>query len=194
MTVKIIGFFGLAGAGKSLAAGLAEAECDTLGYMSMIRPFAGPLKEGLAMMGIRKDTHPVLYRQAAQLMGTEICRKESEDWWVDQMRHTISDMPDDGMLVIDDVRFENEFKLLDEYESIKIFVDAGERLDLTQKLYRHPSERVAMNFHSCLREMYDTGEMMMPPLVQTDFILDNNSDIPAMSRQLNALLEQFTGD
>jgi hypothetical protein len=48
------------------------------------------------------------YRDVLQLFGTEVARKESTDYWVQQVQEYISSNDGGKHLIIDDVRFPNE--------------------------------------------------------------------------------------
>jgi len=119
--IRIIGFSGRAGAGKSTAARrLVEAH----GFVR--RPFAGPLKDMLrallraqgasepyvaeALDGARKEAPSAFLagctpRQAMQTLGTEWGRALSADFWLEAWRNTL---PAEARIVVDDVRFANE--------------------------------------------------------------------------------------
>lgn len=74
------------------------------------KSFAGPLKEGLAYMGITKQMTPEAYRKAAQFIGTECARGMDLNHWVNIFRQHLR-LEGDTMadiVVIDDVRFPNE--------------------------------------------------------------------------------------
>lgn len=116
----IIGFSGLAGAGKSTAAHILS---ERRGFV--VLPFAGPLKAmtrafGLtaAEMTINKES-PLQRlngrspRQFMQLLGTEFGRDLiGPNVWVDAWRNSLGESAvehfGDILAVADDVRFENE--------------------------------------------------------------------------------------
>jgi len=190
MAIRFIGFFGIAKAGKTTAAHTLVDELNRQGRMAYTKSFAGPLKEGLKVMGIYKDIHPDMYRTAAQFMGTEICREYAENWWVDQMRHSIEGLPDDAIVVVDDCRFINEFDFIREMGGDMVFVDAGHRVIPAGKIYTHRSERIAMNFLNCMLAEKDGG-MPIPPLVTTDYILDNTTGHIEMTQDLRRIMDQI---
>lgn len=142
---KVIGFFGVAQSGKSTAAHFAAEWFRKRGHQAQVRSFAGPLKDGLAVMGIHKDTNLAMYREAAQLMGTEICRKHDTDWWVEQMRKEITSLPEGSIVFIDDCRFPNERDFLRDDAEAEFFVmKVGNRIDLTDPIYQHASEELGL--------------------------------------------------
>lgn len=124
----IIGLMGAAGAGKSTAAEVFER----YGYAR--RPFAGPLKEMLAVLGL---THAQLHgdekeipcdllcgktpRHAMQTLGTEwretIGRELWSRIWVAQLA---------GHVVAEDVRFEHEHQVITNLGGYIVRIDRGD--------------------------------------------------------------------
>lgn len=107
--MKLIGFTGRAGSGKSE---VAASVSSILGAER--RSFAEPLKKMLAVIvpsGAQKtDELPELcgktYRYALQTLGTEWGRHLiGEDFWA---QAALRDLPQEGLVVFDDVRFDNE--------------------------------------------------------------------------------------
>src|SRR5262245_46043161 len=111
----VIGFRGLAGAGKTTICDHITRICASRNaHYSGAAPFisrrslAGPLKDGLAMMGITKPECPDLYRRAATYIGTDIVRVHDPDWWVKLFRQRAALETKDGYTVlVDDIRFPN---------------------------------------------------------------------------------------
>jgi len=89
MYQKTISFCGLAFSGKTTAAKILQQFLASHDIDSTILPMAGPLKNGLAIMGITKESHPKIYRDACQYVGTEIVRNYEKNWWVNwHKRHS----------------------------------------------------------------------------------------------------------
>lgn len=130
--VKLIGLSGAAGSGKSTAASyLNEAH----GYQR--KRFAQPLKDALRRMLIEAlvDDHTIermiegdlkevparvllnkTPRQAMQTLGTEWGRNcIGDDFWVNLMRHALDTSKRGALIVIEDVRFDNEAALIRAY-------------------------------------------------------------------------------
>lgn len=107
----VVGLRGPIGVGKTTLAWAMQKIDTRIIPMS----FAGPIRCGLAHMGITKREHPDAYRQAAQIIGTEIARGMiGEDHWVNQARnHIASDILPEQIVVFDDVRFRNEIAFCD---------------------------------------------------------------------------------
>lgn len=186
---KVIGFYGVAQAGKSTAAHMAAEMLRNKGHKVAIRSFAGPLKEGLAEMGIHKDKTPDLYREAAQYMGTEICRSYDDNWWVNQMKHTVDTMGDDTIILIDDCRFANELDYLKSIDATLVFILAGPRFDEDNLMYLHASETIAVA-HEKYFMFEDYGITRMPPKPQytPDYIVPNYADIGNMMDELKDII------
>lgn len=120
---NLIGLTGPAGVGKTT---IAQGFKSLYGYE--IRSYAYPLKAALSVLTGRGMQHftvtelkekPLLPngktpRELMQLMGTEFVRDMiDEDFWIWSMRNRIYEyMRDGGRIVIDDIRFENEAKLV----------------------------------------------------------------------------------
>lgn len=130
--VRLIGLSGAAGSGKSTAAQYLH---DTRGYER--KRFAQPLKDALRQMLrtalVHEDTiermiegdlkelpHPTLLgktpREAMQTLGTEWGRHcIGDQFWVNLMRHALSASKRNALIVIEDVRFENEAALIRDF-------------------------------------------------------------------------------
>ena len=75
----------------------------------LIWSFAGPIREALDVIGITKQKYPELYRRGAQYIGTDLVRELYPNWWVDLMREHVNVLHPDTHVIIDDMRFENEY-------------------------------------------------------------------------------------
>lgn len=192
-----VAFAGLARSGKTTAVEHLENHFSNINGVDTLRmSFAGPIKDGLEIMGVTKESHPQLYRVLAQTCG-DGCRNPEIGgeplWWIDLMRRNIESITDHPALdviyvLIDDVRYENELKLITKMNGVTFFVDAGKRVDTTQKMYEHASEKMAMNVnHNLSLGMKDIHE---------DFrgILDNNGKITYYLDQLTRVAEMLEPD
>lgn len=106
--------------------------------------FAGPIREALKVIGIDKRDYPDLYRKGAQYIGTDLVRAEYPDWWVRQMEIRVDELPDNHNIVIDDMRFKNEYDWCDKNGFILVRLDVTEETQIARgaepdRLY-HPSE------------------------------------------------------
>ena len=125
MTQEIIGFTGQAGVGKTTIARMLSRHQ----WQSDIVSFAGSLKGALQILTMLPSQHftdaklkEMLIdgvgkspRELMQLCGTEFVRKMVHpDFWVWRMHRVLADMREYELIMIDDVRFENEAALVRE--------------------------------------------------------------------------------
>lgn len=113
----VIGLRGLAGSGKTEIAHALDKKLTQRRTHFKEKPnsevlsFAGPIRDGLAFMGIKKTTDPVLYRKLAQLIGEE-ARKHDDDHWINLLKNSFA-FKRTETVIIDDVRYENEGSICD---------------------------------------------------------------------------------
>lgn len=130
----IIGLRGVAGAGKSTIQSLLCQRLHRVTPGSM----AGPLKRGLATMGVNKVDTPALYRELAQTLGARL-RREDDAWWVGLNMVEWNHLLREGWsVVVDDVRYENERAVCD----YVFFVEPGFPAGLKGEQAAHESERL----------------------------------------------------
>lgn len=112
--LHIIGIAGPAQSGKSTLSNEFRRLIEFRGGEFHEKPFAGPLKAMLAVIGVstlEKDKNAVDARFGVsprilmQTLGTEWGRKINPDAWLNVWR---SQLPASGLVVVPDVRFENE--------------------------------------------------------------------------------------
>lgn len=130
--VRLIGLSGAAGSGKSTAAQYLH---DAHGYQR--KRFAQPLKDALRriLQSALMDDHTIermiegdlketparvllgkTPREAMQTLGTEWGRNcIGGDFWVNLMRHALDTSKRGSLIVIEDVRFDNEAALIRAY-------------------------------------------------------------------------------
>lgn len=146
---QIIGLIGPARAGKTT---LATSILDQVGSGAVLH-FADPIRNALSSVGVTKEGTPTLYRKLAQLVG-QSCRDFDRDWWVNRFEIDLEAQPDDVLILIDDVRYQNEIDLLKHYGATLIFVDAHDRIDLTEEFRAHESEAIPNILHGELSEAH----------------------------------------
>jgi len=171
MKYPIIGFSGYAGSGKTTAA-------NALSGVS-IRSFAHTIKRmavafGLSNRQVYGDLKNVpaeefgghTPRHIIQTLGTEWGRNcIHEDVWIFAARQRMKGALRDGLMVVfDDVRFENEARMIRNMGGIVIEVV---RDGTKPKGVIHPSER--------------------PPM--PDYWVQNNGDIMALAKQVKSIVE-----
>lgn len=112
--LNIIGISGPAQSGKSTLAGEFRRLVEFRGLPFHEKPFAGPLKAMLAVLGVDISERAknvvdarfgVTPRVLMQTLGTEWGRNLNPDCWLNVWR---SQLPDDSWVLVPDVRFDNE--------------------------------------------------------------------------------------
>jgi hypothetical protein len=177
--MKIIGFAGLARSGKTESCKLMERWAMKNGYRVVRMSFAGPLKDALKRAGITKDGDPKKYREIAQRWGE--CRRDPKyrpgvtgpDYWVSKVANQLLQVSAyeheryvkcdaagnlkawrETLVLFDDVRYENECKLIKGMGGTMVFVSAWDRLfrrgnksEWIEGSWRwHESEQMAIEF------------------------------------------------
>lgn len=126
--LNIIGIAGPAQSGKSTLAGEFRRIIEFRGLPFYEKPFAGPLKAMLAVVGVDISEQGknavdarfgVSPRVLMQTLGTEWGRNLNPDCWLNVWR---SQLPPTGVVVVPDVRFENEARDIRELGGILIHV------------------------------------------------------------------------
>lgn len=102
-------------AGKMTSGKTTLAKALSQDYWVKRMSFADPIRKALTTLGITKEEHPLLYREGAQFLGSDLVRSRYPDWWVEQMDKRIRlsglyILEDHTNIVIDDCRYENELR------------------------------------------------------------------------------------
>lgn len=160
--MQIFAFVGPARAGKTTASNYLEEECKERGYYTQRLSFAGPIKEGCARLGITKEKDHDEYRELAQRWGKGR-RERNPNHYIRKMgralqRCALVEKSDYALLdkqrnlccwsetvvIIDDVRYENEVAALHELGAHIVLVHPGEsRIDFSEEWRQHESESLA---------------------------------------------------
>jgi hypothetical protein len=113
-------------------------------YSSKTCSFADPIRQALRELGIEKAAHPELYRKGAQYIGTELCRTYDPNWWVKRMAARTDRMPLAEPVIIDDMRFQNEYDWCRENGFILVRLDISPEMVYNrggeEGTFDHPSE------------------------------------------------------
>ena len=120
-------------------------------------------------------------RYLLQFMGTEVIRKYDPDWHIRQVINAIEALPDNTLITIDDVRFPNELKALEEYNADVYFIIRPKHLDISN----HASE-VALNWWNFDMEHVIINDRSEEELI-ADFennVILNEFGTPALSLYL----------
>lgn len=193
--MKIIALAGMGKSGKTTAAiAMAKALFDE-GYTPILEHFAGPLKDASHSLGFVKDgEYDHLYRKFCQFVG-ETAREESPEWWVNLMAERLDDIADqeastigsdnwhERVVLIDDIRYENELALVKKYSGKIVFVSAQSRLkDLDAEWRQHHSERLA--------RLYENGEFE-DELFDTTVSNNSDNDVESFKAVVSSLAIQM---
>lgn len=204
--MEIIAMTGQARCGKTH---VAEYLCK-LAFEAGATPhrvsFAGALKRASADAGFPKETHPKEYREFCQVEGAAK-RAEDSDYWVNITMKEIKAIRDiedkklnDGdkfweqVVIIDDVRYQNEIDAILRMGGTMAHVTAGDRLPVPHARFRrHESEKLAKaidrtkgkgkRFEAYFQTVMPWGQ----PNQDLDvFWIDNSGDEAELERLLNA--------
>ncbi len=156
--MQIYAFLGPARVGKTTASNYLHEVCKKRGFYVKRLSFAGPIKDGCARLGITKEEKPDEYRALAQRWGAGR-RARNPLHYIRKMGRAIErvranevadfkkldaqdklDCWDESVIIIDDVRYENEVKALTDIGAEVVFLHPGTRLDLTEEFRQHESE------------------------------------------------------
>lgn len=173
----IIGFSGRARTGKStLSTYLYDAAHDA-GWDVQIKPFAGPLKRHVIEdMGYAKEKDPANYRKYCQEIGASKRAENPDHWvnlWYEDMMKSYDEEHLNGerpvLYLVDDVRYPNELKKLNEIGAITCFIKHNDREidDPNGEWRNHNSE-----------EMANLGEKSSAEVLKSlgyDYVVHNDS-------------------
>jgi hypothetical protein len=155
--MRVIAFAGQARSGKTTFARSFAAASFDAGATPTIRSFAGPLKRAAEEAGFAKDIAPESYRSFCQVEGAAK-RAENPDYWLDLFRaelgliaaadaEHLADTLESGLdyhetvVLIDDMRYENEYELVKEIGGQNILVMRPNGLPEADAAWRdHESE------------------------------------------------------
>ena len=147
----VIGLSGKARTGKSLLTRELYSAAESLGWIALVRPFAGPLKAEAKAMGFGKEEDPEGYRLYCQTHGAGK-RKENPDHWVNkwfdelkELKQREADMKRPLLVLVDDVRYANEVEILRKNGGTVAYVKHGDRPidDPNGEWRQHESEQIA---------------------------------------------------
>ena len=163
----VIGFAGKKESGKTTSARFLKNSIEGAeGSKPAVVAFADPLKqivgflfdlsewqlhttEGKETIDNRYGQTP---RQILQTVGTDLFRKAYPDIWIMHMKRRLKDLESAGVkyVIIDDIRFENERKVVDIFNGTTVELIRGESNDT------HESENETLN---CDYVIYNQGSL-----------------------------------
>ena len=190
--MRLIAFAGPARSGKTTVADLVAEHAIEAGYQVIREAFAGPLKRAAERVGAGKGDDPDRYRSLCQRWGAEKREKEP-GFWVRRMKSRLSrtnqeEKQDYGnislpqsysfwketLVIVDDVRYQNEVELVQELGGVVVFIDPGRRLDLTEEFRQHESEQMANDFLN--------GKLS--PRLFDDLLVNGRDDLEALKEMM----------
>lgn len=153
----VIGLSGKARTGKSSLTRQLYSAAEQLGWDVEVAPFAGPLKRaaakkhGYSDVAKFKEEMPDVYRSECQATGAGERAKDPDHWvklWMDdiaELRKMEMDIDNPLLVLVDDVRYQNEIDALAKGGGTTCFVKHGKRPidDPTGEWRKHESELIA---------------------------------------------------
>ncbi|NIO44441.1 MAG: hypothetical protein GTN36_02705 [Candidatus Aenigmarchaeota archaeon] len=171
LKTNLIAFTGTKGVGKSTARDILKALCKPFVNMLVTPSLADPIKHIASMANQYLGRKDVKDRKLLQLLGTEWGRNTiSQDIWIDRLHKNIEEHIQDpnDLVIIDDVRFDNEAKYIKNNNGILIRVCGPSRIK-NDGIKGHASE-------SGVHPMY------------IDITLNNNTNIKEFHNSIVELL------
>lgn len=147
--MRVIGFSGKAGCGKSTASIYARAHLLKRGHDVPVFSFSSAIKETasaaygwpLALIyedkGFFDSRYGITIREALQRIGAEYFRNSDPDHWIKRVGWHRN-------MIIDDVRFWNEANTIKSHGGIVIRIESDRRIEGVD--YRHSSETAMDNY------------------------------------------------
>lgn len=183
--MRLIQISGKGRVGKTTLAHLIAKKAFDLGYIPVMLPFAGPIKEEAERQGITKDSDSAGYREFCQNLG-ETKRKEDPDYWVvrtfekiqeymikeiDNKRNNLTHY--EYVIIQDDVRYMNELATGRDLVAFQIFLDSnGRKLIEEDAAWRnHESELMANEVESSFNKINSDYEALF------DKVIDNSGNL-----------------
>lgn len=178
LRTNLVAFTGYMGSGKTTAAGVLEAK----GFK--IVPLAEPLKRVAYSMGWngRKDA---LGRKLLQRLGTE-CGREciGMDCWIDMWEDAHAAQLQDGVtkLVIDDLRFENEARMVRRL---------GGRVIRIERESAQPNKWAKLAYQLGVKSALHPSERPIPSDL-VSVVVDNDDTVADLARKIHQVTECVT--
>lgn len=114
--MKVIVISGTAGAGKDTVGGIIKEKIEALGKTALITHYADLLKYMCRQFFGWDGQKDECGRSLIQYVGTDVVRKQNENYWVDFIISVISLFPNEwDYVIIPDCRFPNEISRLKEF-------------------------------------------------------------------------------
>lgn len=174
MKIKKLVLSGLQGSGKTTTANLVRRWAEDQGWTAINLKFADPLYEmHEAVRSVALEYKLPMAKKDGkllQLLGTEWGRQTfGEDVWVNATKEAVARMVGywetkgikNGLVIIDDCRFPNEFHNFFDALRVRLVADRGIRMARTESWRNneeHPSETALNGFEDRFDLVLDTGK------------------------------------
>lgn len=197
----IIAFAGQARCGKTTMAHSFARTAMEQGFRPYLRSFAGPLKTEAAQAGLDKDTNPEAYRKFCQDRGKTM-READPNYWVNLFEKDLEAVArkdaayleesiltnkpyHEAVVLIDDLRYENEYELIARLHGHVILVIRNTLPDKDAEWRNHESEEFG-NYWSTAPTVDQEG--MFSTLIYNDTEGEEEASLDIMSYQIVRLL------
>jgi len=205
--MRIIAFGGLAQAGKTTAAELLARAAFDAGYSPVFERFAGPLKDASNMLGADKESRPDLYRKFCQYVGGNFRDPEfspphtGPDYWVElagrrfrelekgELADRDHDHWHETLVIVDDVRYQNEIDLIRKWGGTLVFIDGWRRLGLPESVATWPAWRLDPS-----EDLAISYSLLKSPDQTFDFIVTNNGTQDDLGTVVRSMRAQWCGE
>ncbi len=210
--MQIIALTGQARAGKTHIVNELARQAFEAGQRPVFVSFAGALKRASAEAGFPKDSHPAEYRKFCQEHGAEM-RQEDPDYWVKRTMEEIKSIAAmeqasieagdkywERVVLIDDVRYENEIDAVARMEGVFLHVWAGDRLPTPHARWRrHESEKLAKRIDRTASDPDKLEKIFHDRMVDNIMVecqifwVDNDGSAKALTKLLDKFGKFFIG-
>ena len=199
----IIAFAGRAGSGKSTSCNYMSDGFEATANGARIINFADPLKHAAGMAWgfshaqlhghLKEEIDPrygVTPRKVMQHLGTEHGRHLCEDLWLQRMSQTIKMVPPFKHILIGDLRFPNEFDMLEELGATLVWLDRGSKRlpdGVAKPLVRQMMDAMGGGFVK--EHVSETALLQHVNNERFDFVLQNHGSLEQLYGMLNDVVE-----
>ena len=174
----ILGLSGKARTGKSTLCTYLWNAAHELGWVVSSFPFAGPLKKEASDKGYTKESNPKMYREYCQSIGAKKRQENPDHWtnlWFNSLKNAYKEEMEEAhvpvLYLVDDVRYDNEIKLLNKIGAVTCFVKHLDReIEDPKGAWRdHESEKLA-------NTLEETKDDEIKQTLKYNFVVHNNKE------------------
>lgn len=179
--MKVIMISGKSASGKDEFARLLEEKLKSYGKNVLIIHFGDAVKDMLTRYYNWDGNKDAAGRAMLQRLGTEIMRTAHSTYWAEIVAKFISAAHEWDYVLIPDLRFYNEFETVCQYNDNVITIRIN-RFDKNGKPYYNSNMRINQLTHVSECELDDFN---------FEYIIENRSDITALSESANLLIQEM---